>query len=119
VYRIKELEKGQGPTEGCGAIKTEMQMNEWMDGRTDGRTDGWMDRLIDGCREVTELHNLYSSPSINRMSKTRMTRLAGHVARIGRRGMHIGYWWDSQKESDHCEDQDVGGWTILKLILEK
>jgi hypothetical protein len=32
--------------------------------------------------------------------------------------MHIGYWWESQKERDHWEDQDVGGWTILKWILE-
>jgi hypothetical protein len=31
--------------------------------------------------------------------------------------MHIGYWWESQKERDHWEDQDVGGWTILKWIL--
>jgi hypothetical protein len=27
----------------------------------------------------------------------------------GRRGMHIGYWWESQKERDHWEDQDVDG----------
>jgi hypothetical protein len=33
--------------------------------------------------------------------------------------MHIGYWWGSQKERDHWEDQDVGGWTILKWILER
>jgi hypothetical protein len=26
--------------------------------------------------------------------------------------MHIGYWWESQKEQDHWEDQDTGGWTI-------
>jgi hypothetical protein len=30
--------------------------------------------------------------------------------------MHIGYRWESQKERDHYEDQDIGGWTILKLI---
>jgi hypothetical protein len=28
--------------------------------------------------------------------------------------MHIEYWWESQKEIDNWEDQDVGGWTILK-----
>jgi hypothetical protein len=33
--------------------------------------------------------------------------------------MHIGYWCESQKERDHWEDQDVGGWTILKWILER
>jgi hypothetical protein len=29
-----------------------------------------------------------------------------------------GYSWKSQKERDHCEDIDVGGWAILKWILE-
>jgi hypothetical protein len=33
-------------------------------------------------------------------------------------GMHIGYWCGSQKEGYHWEDQYVGGWTILKWILE-
>jgi hypothetical protein len=33
--------------------------------------------------------------------------------------MHIGYWWEIQKERDHWEDQDVGGWTILKWILRE
>jgi hypothetical protein len=32
---------------------------------------------------------------------------------------YIGYWWESQKEKDHWEDQDVDGWTILKWILER
>jgi hypothetical protein len=27
--------------------------------------------------------------------------------------------WGSQKESDQQEDQDVGGWIILKWILER
>jgi hypothetical protein len=48
-----------------------------------------------------ELHNLYSSPSIITMIKSRRMRWAGHVARMRRRGMHIGYWWESQKERDH------------------
>jgi hypothetical protein len=37
----------------------------------------------------------------------------------GRRGMHIGYWWESQNKRDHLEDQDIDGWAILKWILER
>jgi hypothetical protein len=37
----------------------------------------------------------------------------------GRRGMRIEYWWESQKERDHYEDQDIGGWIILRWILER
>jgi hypothetical protein len=32
---------------------------------------------------IEEVHNLYSSPSIIRMIKSRRMRWAGHVARIG------------------------------------
>jgi hypothetical protein len=39
-----------------------------------------------------ELHDLYFSPSIIRTIKSRRMRWAGHVARMGRRGMHIDYW---------------------------
>jgi hypothetical protein len=31
--------------------------------------------------------------------------------------MHIGYWCERQKEGDHFEYHDVGGWIILKWIL--
>jgi hypothetical protein len=66
-----------------------------------------------------KLYNFYSSATIIRMMKSRRMKLVGHVARMGRRGMHIGYWLESQKERDHSEGQDVGGWTILKWILER
>jgi hypothetical protein len=38
---------------------------------------------------------------------------------IGRRGTHIGYWWENQRGRDCKEDQDVGRWIILGWILEK
>jgi hypothetical protein len=50
------------------------------------------------------------------MIKSRGLRWAGHVTRMGRRGMHIGYWCGSQKVRYHWEDLDVGGWTIFGLI---
>jgi hypothetical protein len=41
-----------------------------------------------------ELRNLYSSPGIIKIMKSRRIRLAAHVARMGRRGTHIDYWWE-------------------------
>jgi hypothetical protein len=53
------------------------------------------------------------------MIESRRMRWAGNVARMGRRGMHLGYCCECQKERDHWEGQDVDGWTILKWILER
>jgi hypothetical protein len=47
-----------------------------------------------------EFHDLYSSPSIIRIIKLRKIRWAGHVAQMGRRETHIGYWWESQRKRD-------------------
>jgi hypothetical protein len=48
-----------------------------------------------------ELRDLCSSPSIIRIIKSRWMKWVGHVARMGRRGMRIGYWWESHRERDH------------------
>jgi hypothetical protein len=47
-----------------------------------------------------ELHNMYSSPNVIRMIKSMWIRWAGLAVRMGRRGMHIGFWWEARmKES--------------------
>jgi hypothetical protein len=48
-----------------------------------------------------ELRDLYFSPSIIRIIKSRRMRWAGHVARMGRRETRIDYWWESQTDGDH------------------
>jgi hypothetical protein len=35
------------------------------------------------------------------------------------RGMHVGYWWQTQNERDHWEDQGVNGRIIIKWIVER
>jgi hypothetical protein len=79
------------------------------------------DEMTGGWRKLhnEELHNLHSSPSIVKIMKSRRMRWTGHVAQIGKSGMHIGYLLESQKERDHWEDQDIDGSTILKWILER
>jgi hypothetical protein len=46
-----------------------------------------------------ELRDLYSSPSIIRIIKSRRMRWAGHVARMGEK--RNSYRWESQRERDH------------------
>jgi hypothetical protein len=57
------------------------------------------DEVTGGWRKLhnEELHNFYSSPSIIRMIKSRRMRRAGHAAGMGRRGMHIGFWWGNAR----------------------
>jgi reverse gyrase len=44
-----------------------------------------------------ESHNWYSSSIVLLIIKSRRIGRAGHVARMGRREIRIGYWWESQK----------------------
>jgi hypothetical protein len=61
------------------------------------------DEVTGGRRKLhnEDLRDLYSSPSIIRMIKTRRMRWAGHVAGMGKRGTRLGYWWENLRERDH------------------
>jgi hypothetical protein len=63
-----------------------------------------------------ELHNLYPSPSLIKVIKSRKMRWAGHIARMGNAyRILVG----KAEGKNHWVDQDVGGWTISKWILEE
>jgi hypothetical protein len=66
-----------------------------------------------------ELHDLYSSPNIFRVIKSRRMRRAGHVGRMGRSEACIGFWWGNLKERDHRGETGVGGRIILRGIFRK
>ena len=59
-----------------------------------------------------ELNDLYSSPNIVRVIKSRRMRWAGHVARMGEERGCIGSWWGNRREGDHWEDLGIDGWII-------
>jgi hypothetical protein len=60
------------------------------------------DAVTGGWRKLhnEELRDLYTSPSVIRIFKSRRMRLAGHVVGMGRRETRVGYWWESQRERD-------------------
>jgi hypothetical protein len=55
------------------------------------------DEIIGGWRKLhnEEHHSLYCSPNVIRMIKSRKMKWAEHVARMGIRKMHIGFWWEN------------------------
>jgi hypothetical protein len=55
-----------------------------------------------------ELQNLYSSPNIVGVNKSRRMRWARHVARMGGE-LFTGFWLGGPKVRDHREDLRVGG----------
>jgi hypothetical protein len=52
--------------------------------KRDEVTGGWINLYCD------ELHNLYCSPNVIKMIKSKQRRMAIHVARMGRLILHIG-----------------------------
>jgi hypothetical protein len=61
-----------------------------------------------------ELHNLYSSPNIVTVIKSRRMSWAGHVARMGRADVFTGFWLGKPKARDHWEDLGLGGRITLR-----
>jgi len=66
-----------------------------------------------------ELSDLYSSPNIVRVIKSRRMRWAGHVARMGEERGCIESSWGNRRERDHWGDLGVGGWIILGWISRR
>ena len=66
-----------------------------------------------------ELNDLYSSPNIVRVIKSRIMRWAGYVARMGEERGCLGSWWGNRRERDHWGDLGVDGWIILGWIFRR
>ena len=66
-----------------------------------------------------ELNDLYSSPNIVRVMKSRRMRWVGHVARMGEEKKCIGSWRGNRREGDHWGDLGVDVWIILGRISRK
>jgi hypothetical protein len=64
-----------------------------------------------------ELHNVYPSPNIVRMIKSKRMRWEGHVARRGRGEVFTGFWLGGPKRRDHWEDLGIGEKITLRWTL--
>ena len=66
-----------------------------------------------------ELNDLYSSPNIVRVIKSRRMRWGGHVARMGEERGRVGSWWGNRRGRDRWGDIGIGGWIILGWISRR
>jgi len=66
-----------------------------------------------------ELNDLYSSPNIVWVIKSRRMRWVGHVACMGEERGCIGSWWGNRRKGDHWGDLGVDGRIILERISRK
>jgi len=64
-----------------------------------------------------ELTDLYSSPNIIRIMKSRRMRWASHVACRGGEDVHTGFWWGNLRERHYFEEPGVDGRIILRWIF--
>jgi len=80
--------------------------------KRDEVTGQWRKLLSEG------LNDLYSSPNIKRVIKSRRS-WAEHVARRETEEVHAGFWWRTLTARDHFEDPGVEGSLILRWIFRK
>ena len=66
-----------------------------------------------------ELNDLYCSPNIFRVIKSRRKRMAGHVARMGERRCVCRVLVGKPEGKNHFGDPGVDGRTILRWIFRK
>jgi hypothetical protein len=66
-----------------------------------------------------KLYDLYWSPNIFRVIKSRRMRWARHVAVWEKGEVHTGDWWGNLKERVHLEDPGVDGRIIFRWIFRK
>jgi hypothetical protein len=79
------------------------------------------DEVMDEWRKLhnEELHDLYSSPGIIRIIKSKRMRLAGHLARIGEKKNAYRLLVRKPEGKRPLGRPRLGGWIILGWILER
>jgi hypothetical protein len=68
---------------------------------------------------VEGLHYLYSSPDFIGVLKPRRMLWLWHVARMGRREVHTGFWWVNLRKRKHLGYLGLNERIILKCIFKK
>jgi hypothetical protein len=77
------------------------------------------DEVIREWRKLhNELNDLYSSPNIVQVIKSRRMRWVVHVAHMGKGDVYTGSW-GNLRERDHLEDPGIDGRIILRWIFRK
>ena len=105
----------------CPKLREEMKLRVFENMVLRGIFEPRRDEVTGECSRLhkEELNDLYCSPNIVRVIKSRRMRWAGHVERLGEDRGCIGSWWGNRREGDHWGDLDVDGWIILGWISRR
>ena len=68
-----------------------------------------------------ELNDLYCSPNIVPVIKSKGMRWAGHIAHMGegRGEVYTGFWWGNLRERDNLGEPGIDGRIIFRWIFRK